>query len=261
MLASMGLKQALTPSTGVDWIQNAKAIAEISNKEPGNLTGYDCPECLNRGFFYRVDDTGRRYTETCKCTEIRKNLIRIQNSGLSDLLDRYSFQRWQVNTTRQEAILKIAQDFARNPDGWFLVGGTPGTGKTHICTAICGELMKKGIPVRYAMWRDFAVKAKAEIDDSEAYRKLLDPLKTVKCLYIDDFFKVGKGQQPTVGDTNLAFELLNYRYNNSGLITIISTEKTIDDLMDIDEAVGSRIYERCRNYYISTKGEKNWRIR
>ena len=85
-------------------------------------------------------------------------------------------------------------------------------------------------------------------------------------LYIDDLFKIGKGQdgrkqRPTSADVNLAFEILNYRYNKPTCITIISSELYAEDILDIDEAIGSRIYERAKIVNISNDRAKNQRIK
>ena len=82
----------------------------------------------------------------------------------------------------------------------------------------------------------------------------------MKVLYIDDMYKTGKGQQPTVGDVNLAFEIINARYNDTGKVTIISSERTVEEMLDIDEAVGSRIYERSKGNYLNLYGRENWRL-
>jgi DNA replication protein DnaC len=65
----------------------------------------------------------------------------------------------------------------------------------------------------------------------------------------------------TPADVNLAFEILNYRYVNRRLVTILSSEKTIEEILDIDEAVGSRIFERCKGHYVKFVGKENWRLR
>lgn len=57
--------------------------------------------------------------------------------------------------------------------------------------------------------------------------------------------KVYKG---TDKDINLAFELINHRYLDSTKSTIISSERTMEELMSIDEALGGRIYEKSRGY-------------
>lgn len=257
------------PSTGetspkTAYIESQKRKAEAYNRTPGKLDGYDCPECKNRGSFFAVDENGYLISTQCKCMTIRKNRRRVEQSGLSDLLSRYTFKAWQTDEAWQKEILDGAKRFAANPDGWFSVSGKPGTGKTHICTAICGALMRKGYDVRYMLWRDVATTLKANSTaDAAAYSHEITPLKTVQVLYIDDFFKTGGKRPPTVMDTNLAFEIINARYNAKDLITIVSSERSLDELMRIDEATASRIYERTkknRNYY-NLAGMENRRMK
>lgn len=241
-------------------IELARWRADRCNEEPGDLTGYDCPHCKNRGYSHRVDDQGRSYLQECLCMVIRRNRERIKRSGLSDMLERYTMDTWQVREPWQKKALELAEEYAKHPAGWFLAAGSPGTGKTHLCTALCGLLMEQGVDTRYMLWRDVSVQAKAVVNDEPEYRRLVEPLKRVRCLYIDDLFKTGKGQDPTTGDVNLAFEILNSRYNNAKLLTIISTERSVEELLSIDEATGSRIYERSKKFYLSLAGKKNWRL-
>lgn len=257
-----------SPSTGetspkTAYIEGQRRKAEAYNKTPGKLDGYDCKECQNRGCSFTVDENGYLISVPCKCMTIRNNRRRIEQSGLSDLLSRYTFKAWQTDEAWQKEILDGAKRFAANPDGWFSVSGKPGTGKTHICTAICGALMRKGYDVRYMLWRDAATTLKANSTaDAAAYSHEITPLKTVQVLYIDDFFKTGGKRPPTVMDANLAFEIINARYNARDLITIVSSERSLDELMRIDEATASRIYERTkknRNYY-NLAGMSNFRM-
>ena len=112
------------------------------------------------------------------------------------------------------------------------------------------------------MWVDDGGRIKAAVNDSEEYTRLLTPLKRVPVLYIDDFFKADRTKGVTPGDIKMAFELLNYRYINEGLVTIISTEKSIESILSIDEAIGSRIYQKSKDYCLVFEGEgKNWRLR
>ena len=257
-----------SPSTGetspkTAYIESQRRKAEAYNRTAGKLEGYDCRECMNRGYSYTTDESGYLISVPCKCMTIRNNKRRIEQSGLADLLSRYTFKAWQTDEAWQKEILDGAKRFAANPDGWFSVSGKPGTGKTHICTAICGALMRKGYDVRYMLWRDAATTLKANSTaDAAAYSHEITPLKTVQVLYIDDFFKTGGKRPPTVMDANLAFEIINARYNARDLITIVSSERSLDELMRIDEATASRIYERTkknRNYY-NLAGMSNFRM-
>lgn len=191
----------------------------------------------------------------------RRSLRLIRKSGLGDMLERYKFQTYQTPEKWQQMAKKKAMDYIADHDGkWFVAAGTVDSGKTHLCTAICGVMLDAGLEVRYMLWRDHSVQIKAAVNDSEAYSAMVEPLKRVKVLYIDDLFKTAKGEngtaKVTTGDINLAFELLNARYNRKDLVTIISTELTIGQIVDIDEAVGSRVYERSNGYYLKLSGEE-----
>jgi DNA replication protein DnaC len=246
-------------------MEEREAEAERLNQMPGKLEGFDCPLCRNRGFSYIATPgalPGIAYLSTrdCECMVRRRNERRIERSGLQDLLTRYTFDTWRTVQKWQGQALNLAKQYAEGRCGWFLAAGQSGSGKTHLCTAICAELLNAGLDVRYVLWRDMSIQAKAVVNDDEEYQRITSPLKQVKVLYIDDLFKVGRGKEPTSGDVNLAFELLNARYNDSSKLTIISTERSMEDLMDIDEAVGSRIYERSKSYRLDFSDKPNWRI-
>ena len=250
--------------TEAEWLEYEQRRAERANQDVGNLNerdGYDCPLCRNRGYFHRVRADSSTYVEECSCMPIRRNRLRLRESGLEDMAGRQTFDSWQCDEAWQEEAKTKAQDYADHPDGWFLACGPCGTGKTHLCTAICAELMAQGTEVRYVLWREFAPQAKAAVNDQYEYSRLVTPLKEVPVLYIDDLFKTGKGQEPTTGDVNLAFELMNSRYNDSSKVTIISTERSVSELIEIDEAVGSRIYERSKGHSYNFDGKKNWRLK
>lgn len=238
------------------------------NDEPGKLKGYDCPDCKNRGKTYCLKD-GYVVASDCQCLEIRRSLARLENSGLGDLLERYTFESYKTMEPWQQHARGLALKFAHEPGGhWFAAMGVVGAGKTHLCTAICGFLLKKGVDVRYMLWKDDGRAIKAVTNEGEEYDRLMRPLQTVKALYIDDFFKTkkdeitGKYEQPSPADIDLAFKIINARYNNVGLITIISSERTGNEIINIDEAVGSRIYERSKGFSLKLSGEdKNWRLK
>ena len=257
IIKSLGISPV--PSTVSDPMEQARRRVKGFNTVPGTLTGYDCPVCLNRGYSFFVDDLGHEMTRDCSCMKIRRARRRIARSGLADMLTRYTFETWQTPEPWQKAALELAQQYARDREGWFLAAGHSGTGKTHLCTAICGALLDVGVDVRYMLWRDVSVQAKAVANDAEEYARIVDPLKVVDLLYIDDLFKAGT--VPTAADVNLVFEIINARYNDSGKLTIISTERGLDELLSIDEAIGSRIYERCRLYYLDFGGRANWRLK
>lgn len=230
--------------------------AQTLNNAVGDLGELDCPICKNKGFTYCFKDHFLTAKE-CSCMAKRKSLRRIRQSGLMDQLQVYTFQAYQTPEEWQAIAKRKAQVFAADPDGrWFVIAGTPGTGKTHLCTAIASVLMEAGREVRYMLWREEAPKLKASVNDRDRYEGEIQKWKKVDVLYIDDFFKGGV----TEADVNLAFELLNSRYSDKNAVTIISSEKTLEQILDTDEAIGSRIYERSKGFCIKTPVQ-NWRLK
>ena len=231
--------------------------------------GYDCRKCRNKGYIVKLVEKDGTFYQTCvecKCAEIRRSIMRMKRSGLKDIIKDYTFDKFEETEPWQCTIKAAAMDYAKNPEGWFFLGGQSGAGKTHICTAICREFLLAGKRVMYMLWRDDIVKIKGAVTDSEEYGSLIDKYKKVDVLYIDDLFKTGKTadltrQMPTPADINVAFEIINYRYNNPSLLTIISSELTEDDLLDIDEAVAGRIFERAKSISIAKNRDRNYRIR
>lgn len=234
-------------------IRNLRAKPTTSEQ-----TSDTCPICGGLGYTVRRAENGELFSRECKCEIIRQNRRRVERSGLAALLESCTFERYQTPEPWQRSAKAAAEAYMSDCRGkWFFIGGSSGTGKTHLCTAICGRLMDGGIPVRYLQWRADIPPIKAKINDAEAYRNAMSPLKTIRALYIDDFLK----GSVTDGDRNVAFDLLNARYNDPRAITIFSTEMTIDKILEWDEAIGSRIAERARDYTFNLRGKQNWRLK
>ena len=243
-----------------DPMERAKRDAAELNAKPGTLQGCDCPVCLNRGFTWEVDSAGSLFARECVCKAERRSLRALRESGLGDMAERCTFRTWRADEEWQQSLLEMARQYAKEPKGWFFLAGSPGTGKTHLCAAICRELIHGGMPGRYLLWRDFSVQAKALVNDGEAYQALIEPYKRVKLLYIDDLFKTARGREPTTGDVNLAFELLNHRYLDERKLTVLSSELTLARLLRVDEALGSRVFQRAGGNYADLSGMRNYRL-
>jgi DNA replication protein DnaC len=264
--------------------ERAELKAKLSNEDAGNLNevdGYDCPMCKNRGFMWEVEEekpyhkdgepTYRDVIRDCQCKRIRMSIRRLKRSGLEPVMKRCTFDRYEVTEDWQETIKSAAEKFPKVVntlnEKWFFIGGGVGSGKTHLCTAIARELLWQGKEVRYMLWVKESQKMKAVVNE-EAYNEMLEQLQNVEVLYIDDFFKpmrdgYGQEMRPTSADIRLAYEIINHRYQHQELITIISSERHIGEIEEIDSAVGSRIYEMTKQnaYNISKSRDRNYRLK
>lgn len=249
-----------------------QARADNFNRSPGDLNefdGYDCPVCHNKGVIMLVVAPSGRWstaTKDCKCMKTRKTIRQMQRSGLKNVIRDLTFSKFEVTEPWQKTLKQAAMDYAASPAGWFYIGGQSGIGKSHLCTAICREFLLAGREVKYMLWRDEVTRLKALVTDGDEYHKLMDTYKRVEVLYIDDLFKTGRDkdnnpQRPTAADINVAFEIINARSLDQKLLTIISSECTTNDLLDIDEATGGRICEKAQVYSIAPDRAKNYRLR
>lgn len=235
---------------------------EHYNSEPGNLhlsDGYDCPKCKNRGHIGFVDiDRDRRsvyqrYPE-CSCMAIRRSILRMKASGLEKSIKDYTFKRFEIKELWQQTMFDMAHRYLDNgvKEGrWLYLGGQPGCGKTHICTAVAGKLLYER-PLLYVIWPQVVKMLNAVVNDAEDFSREMGRLQEIDVLYIDDLFKpvtddMGRTMPPTPAEKKRAFELFNYRYVNR-LPTILSSEWDIQEITDLDEATGSRIAERSQGY-------------
>jgi DNA replication protein DnaC len=160
---------------------------------------------------------------------------------------------------------ETAKDYARRyPEikdtehNSLLLMGQSGSGKTHLTMAVANAVMETHlIGVTYMEYREEVTKLKQLVNDYERYEREINRLKYAECLMIDDFLK-GK---VTDSDINPVFDIVNYRYFNC-LSMIISTEKTMTELRDYDEAIASRILERATGHIIRIEGRNyNHRLR
>ena len=261
--------------------KKVQAQADTINKAPGNYhadTGYHCPLCNDNGMKMVVVDEAdgwpRLSAVPCKCVKTRSSLLKMRASGLGDIIREKTFGKFETPDEWRVNLKKAAMAYANTAvaddtfGGWFFMGGQPGSGKSHLGAAICRELLLKQREVYYMVWPTEVkqLHGLAKADDGHREReKLLDRIKGAEVLYIDDLFKPvqDRGQKlpPTPADVRLAFEIINERYNSPKLLTIISSEWSTDELLGIDEATGSRIFERAQVINIAPDMSRNYRLR
>lgn len=225
------------------------------NSSQGNLTGYDCKKCLNRGYIAKVKD-GTEVMSRCECMKKREALERLKKSGIADYIKEKTFNSYIVYEPFQQKIKETAAEFVRSYDKkWFFIGGQNGCGKTHICTAIVGQLLKIGKSARYLLWEEDVPILKSKVNEPE-YKALISEYQQTDVLYIDDLFK----SNATEADIRIAFQLLDYRYRNK-LCTIISSERMTDEVYKINPAIGGRIAEKAVTINIPRDKNKDYRLK
>lgn len=233
-----------------------KSVAD-QNARRGNLgedTGYDCKKCLNRGYFMVAEQYNGSWIERqrfCECWKVRDSIKRLQRSGLENSLRK--LKEFEVTEDWQRNMVDVATAYvnADHSDGKSLMlCGAVGSGKTFIGSAVCRELLHKGHEVIYMPWVNEAQRLKALAND-EGFADEIRQYINAEYLYIDDLFKPLPGQNaPTPADFRLAYDIINYRYINKKPM-IVSCEKFVGELLELDEATISRLYEMAKGYTVS----------
>lgn len=230
--------------------------------KPQEPDGVECSICHNKGYVMTMAFTaiGRPYDGyvTCKCMKQRSTIGRMRRSGLGDAIRRCTFDAFEVKEPWQQRMKNKAVKYVEQgaKDGhWLFIGGCPGCGKSHLCTAAVGKLVADYETV-YAVWPRMAQELKAVVMDAEAYDAAVRKYQAADLLYIDDFFKpTNRGGKVTAtdADVRIAFDIINARYINPKKLTVISSEWMLRELDDVDEATASRVYERCGEYMLNIR--------
>ncbi len=226
---------------------------------------HECAKCNDTGFVVTVDRNGREFASRCSCYEMRRTRELLLQSGISEEFCGKSFSNFntrnipQLDHAKAKAVQYVSNftGFEHEKRNSILLAGQVGAGKTHLGMAICNKLLNAYmVGVVYMSYRNAVTGIKQTVLDKENYYAAIGRFCNARLLYIDDLLK----GRSTEADLNILYELVNYRYMHNKPM-IISTEKTPEELIGFDEAVGSRILEMCRGNIVILRGkELNYRL-
>ncbi|SNR95961.1 DNA replication protein DnaC [Anaerovirgula multivorans] len=229
----------------------------MQQEEQENLktteTLYRCPKCQDREFIINGNSA-----RPCECQELRRYERILEASGISQAFKQKTFKNFSADNKSNE--IKIAkqtameyvmgfEEISKQVSNSIAFLGQVGSGKTHLSIAIANNLMKKLVPVLYMPYRDVITHLKQCITDEVNYQREIAKYKTASVLMVDDLYK----GRISASDTNIMFEIINYRYLK-GLPVVISSELNTDKILDIDEGIGSRIIQMCKGRLIELQG-------
>ncbi len=127
-----------------------------------------------------------------------------------------------------------AKAFADNPQGWLVITGLSGCGKTHMAAAIANQCIRQGIPIFWTIVPDLLDHLRATFGPNSeiTYDDLFERVKNTPLLILDD---LGTHSATPWAEEKL-FQILNHRFN-AQLPTVI----TSIDVDDLDERLQTRL--------------------
>lgn len=131
---------------------------------------------------------------------------------------------------------KAAEAFAANPQGWILLEGGYGCGKTHLAAAIANFAVGRGIPTLFITVPDLLDSLRFAFSDPETtFEARFEEIRNAELLVLDDFGT----QNATPWAQEKLFQIMNYRYINK-LPAVITTNLMLDE---IESRIRSRLQD------------------
>ena len=194
---------------------------------PGERLGRpDCPLCHGSGYI-RVErplgdpDFGRLEICTCRQAQVRAHIRdRLFSLSRLDQLQHLTFATFRprgragIGEKQQESLataVEACRDFARSLDGWLLLTGTYGSGKTHLAAAIANEAVEIGVPTLFLTVPDLLDTLRATFGaEDTSFEEAFERIRSAPLLILDDFGT----HNATEWAREKLFQILNHRYIN-----------------------------------------------
>ncbi|MEZ4861502.1 MAG: ATP-binding protein [Caldilineaceae bacterium] len=200
-----------------------------------------CPICGDLGYVMPDvplghPDFGKAVPCRCREQQRRERRLRsLQHIGSLDMLTRLTFANFIPEPTHlspekahnMRRAYETCKRYAEDPDGWLLLTGTYGCGKTHLAAAIATARLELGQPVLFMVVPDLLDHLRSTFNPQSEipYDSLFEQLRMTPLLVLDDL----GAQSSTPWAQEKLFQLLNHRYN-AHLPTVVTTNQRLEDL-------------------------------
>ena len=212
----------------------------------------NCPHCGGIGYLRSDVPVGHPNfgrLEVCVCRQrdvsqqVREHLFSLSHLDELKELTFESFRpRGQIGIGEKQAnslerAYNQANHYAGNLNGWLLLQGGYGCGKTHLAAAIANFAVEMGVPTLFLTVPDLLDMLRFSYDSEDTtFEARFNEIRNASLLILDDF-----GTQNATGwAQEKLFQIINYRYINK-LPLVITTNLSLDN---IEARFRSRLADR-----------------
>lgn len=140
----------------------------------------------------------------------------------------------EKQATSLEMAFNQAQHYAKSLNGWLVLQGGYGCGKTHLAAAIANFAVGMGVPTLFLTVPDLLDMLRFSYDSEDTtFEQRFNEIRNASLLVLDDFGT----QNATAWAQEKLFQIINYRYINK-LPLVVTTNLALDE---IDARIRSRL--------------------
>jgi DNA replication protein DnaC len=245
---------------GVSPAQNrvSPAVETGEGKRHCLAPGAACTICEGVGWLranvpFGHPDFGR--SVLCACCEVRQTLQCLQqrrHAANLDTLRDNTFKSFNSRITGVQEAFRASSRFAANPQGWLMLVGSCGCGKTHLAAAIANQRLESGAAVFFTTTPDLLDSLRAAFTSPENYRLLFARVREVELLVLDDL----GAQRSSQWSSEKLLQILTHRAN-AALPTVITAMPK--DLPGLEERLRSRLTDTQLVTTVLLKHAKDFR--
>ncbi|TAH52596.1 MAG: AAA family ATPase [Chloroflexota bacterium] len=160
----------------------------------------------------------------------------------------FDLRERELNRDARDAMrmaFETCKHYAEAPEGWLVLTGEYGCGKTHLAAAIANEREEAGDTTLFIVVPDLLDHLRATFNPNSAvsYDRRFDEIRTAQFLVLDDLGT----ESATPWAKEKLFQIVNYRYA-ARLPTVFTTTQSIEE---IEPRLRSRMYDLRRCTIIS----------
>ena len=132
----------------------------------------------------------------------------------------------EMQAASLEMAFNQAKHYSQSLNGWLLLSGGYGCGKTHLAAAVANYAVGMGVPTLFLTVPDLLDTLRFSYDSEDTtFEERFDEIRNAKLLVLDDF-----GTQNATGwAQEKLFQIVNYRYINK-LPTVVTTNLALDEI-------------------------------